>query len=289
MAVHKLVLFYRYTPIADPAAVRLWQRELCRRLGITGRIIISPQGINGNVGGQVSAIKQYVRISREYGPFADIDFSWTDGSGSEFPRLSVKVRDEVVTFGAAGEVKVDESGVVGGGRRLTPQQLHELVEARGDEVALFDGRNRFEAEIGRFRGAIVPGVDQTTDFIAALDSGAYDELKSRPVVTYCTGGIRCEVLSSLMLNRGFSEVYQLDGGIVGYGETFADRGLWEGSLYVFDDRTQIRFSADALTVGRCETCDSPTDTYRDCLADRCGGRALLCRACGSRPRCALHR
>lgn len=289
MAIHKLVHFYRFTPIADPAAVRLWQRELCQRLGITGRIIISAQGINGSVGGEVGAIKAYVRITREYAPFADADLSWSGASGTEFPRLSVKVRDEIVTFGAAGELKVDESGVIGGGQRLTPHQLHDLVAARGEEVVFVDGRNRFEAAIGRFRGAIVPNVDVTTDFIAELDSGAYDDLKSRPVVTYCTGGIRCEVLSSLMVNRGFAEVYQLDGGIAAYGEAFADTGLWEGSLYVFDDRIRVRFSADAITLGRCESCGSPSDTYRDCLAEQCKGRALLCPACAPWPRCARHR
>ena len=100
----------------------------------------------------------------------------------------------------------------------------------GDDVVFFDGRNGFEAQIGKFKDAVVPDVATTHDFIKELDSGKYDALKDKPVVTYCTGGIRCEVLSSLMVNRGFKEVYQLDGGIVRYGETFKDQGLWEGSL-----------------------------------------------------------
>ncbi|BDZ54581.1 hypothetical protein GCM10025870_16540 [Agromyces marinus] len=139
------------------------------------------------------------------------------------------MRDEIVSFGAPGEVRVDASGVVGGGARLSPDALHELVSERGDEVVFFDGRNAIEAAIGRFRGAIVPPTETTRDFVGLLDSGAYDHLKGRPVVTYCTGGIRCEVLSSLMASRGFGEVYQLEGGIVRYGERFGDSGLWEGS------------------------------------------------------------
>ena len=106
----------------------------------------------------------------------------------------------------------------------------------------FDGRNAFEAEIGRFKDAVVPDVATTRDFVAELDSGEYDHLKGKPVVTYCTGGIRCEVLSCLMTSRGFGEVYQLDGGIVRYGETFGDDGLWEGSLYVFDKRISLEFT-----------------------------------------------
>lgn len=289
MAVHKLLLFYRFTPIADPAAIRLWQRELCQRLGLRGRIIVSRHGINANLGGEVSAIKHYVRITREYPPFTAIDFTWSEGSGAEFPRLSVKVRDELVTFGADDELAVDTTGVVGGGQHLDPSQLHQLVGERGDEVVFFDGRNSFEAAIGRFKNAVVPSAATTKDLVAELESGKYDELKGRPVVTYCTGGIRCEVLSTLMINRGFSEVYQLEGGVLAYGEAFGDRGLWEGALYVFDDRVSISFSDDAATISACEVCGTATSDYRDCVAEQCKGRALLCPVCAAHPLCDLHR
>jgi UPF0176 protein len=289
MAVHKVALFYAFTPIPDPTAIRLWQRDLCERLGLRGRILISAQGINASVGGEVAQLKRYVRVTREYPAFSTIDVNWSSGSGADFPRLSVKVRDEIVTFQAANELKVDARGVVGGGKHLTPDEVHALVAERGDEVAFFDGRNRFEAEIGRFRNAIVPDVATTKDFVAELDSGRYDGLKSRPVVTYCTGGIRCEVLSALMINRGFTEVYQIEGGVARYGERFGDHGLWDGSLYVFDDRIKITFSVDARVIGTCEICEASTNDYRDCLADQCKGRALLCAACAAHPLCSLHR
>src|SRR5690606_37311617 len=117
----------------------------------------------------------------------------------DFPKPSVKVRDEIVSFGAPDELRVDDRGVVGGGIHLSPEALHELVETR-DDVVFFDGRNALEAEIGRFKNAIVPDTDTTRDFVRLLDSGAYDDLKGKTVVTYCTGGIRCEVLSSLMVS-----------------------------------------------------------------------------------------
>lgn len=287
--IPKLLLYYAFTPLADPEAVRLWQWELCIRLGLKGRIIVSRHGLNGTVGGDVAACKAYVRSTRAYGPFADLDVKWGDGTGSDLPRLSVKVREEIVTFGAADKLEVDSHGVVGGGRHLSPVEVHELVAERGDEVVFFDGRNSFEAAIGRFKGAVVPEIDTTKDFLAQLDSGRFDELKDRPVVTYCTGGVRCEVLSALMVNRGFSEVYQLDGGILRYGETFADGGLWEGSLYVFDNRLKIGFSDNPAVLGSCEMCDRATDLYRDCVAEQCKGRALLCDECASRPLCQAHR
>ncbi len=273
------MLFYGFTPVADPDAVRLWQRALCEKLGLTGRILISSDGINATIGGGLNAVKQYVKTTREYKGFHDIDVKWSDGSAADFPRLSVKVRDEIVSFGAPGELKVDENGVVGGGAPLDPAALHQLVAERGDDVVFFDGRNAFETQIGKFRNAVVPDVATTRDFVAELDSGKYDDLKNRPVVTYCTGGIRCEVLSSLMLNRGFEEVYQLDGGIVRYGETYKDEGLWEGSLYVFDRRMHVEFSDHAKTLGECVRCQAPTSKFENCSNQACRNLQLFCTGC----------
>ena len=282
MALHRIVLFYCFTPLADPEAVRLWQRTLCEGLGLTGRIIVSPDGINATVGGELGAVKRYLRATKEYPGFRGIDVKWSEGGPEDFPRLSVKVRPELVTFGAPEELVVDEGGVVGGGEKLTPGQLHELVDAgraAGREVVFFDGRNAFEAEIGRFKGAVVPDTATTHDFLAELDSGKYDALKDQPVVTYCTGGIRCEVLTAHMRQRGFREVYQLDGGIVRYGEQFGDAGLWEGSLYVFDRRMRLEFSPDAVTIGRCARCESPTSDFHNCGNPACRELTLYCSAC----------
>ncbi|MFT4471641.1 rhodanese-related sulfurtransferase [Arthrobacter sulfonylureivorans] len=286
MALNRIVLYYAFTPLPDPDAVRLWQRALCEKLGLRGRILISKDGINGTVGGELNAVKQYVKTTREYPAFRDLDVKWSDGGAADFPRLSVKVRDEIVSFGAPGELKVDQDGVVGGGKHLRPEELHQLIDAKkaaGDDVVFFDGRNAFEAQIGKFKDAIVPDVATTHDFIKELDSGKYDDLKERPVVTYCTGGIRCEVLSSLMVNRGFQEVYQLDGGIVRYGETFGDAGLWEGSLYVFDQRMHLEFTPDAKTIGACVRCQAPTSKFENCSNADCRQLTLYCSACAADP------
>jgi UPF0176 protein len=313
VAVPKILLFYLFTPLADPDAIRLWQRDLCESLGLKGRILISRDGINGTVGGELNAVKKYVRKTREYPAFKNIDFKWSEGSAaapragssldtgsgstgtgtgtSDFPRLVVKVRDEIVSFGAPGELRVDDHGVIGGGTKLTPEQLHELVENRenaGNPVTFFDGRNSFEAEIGRFADAVVPRVENTRDFVAELDRGTYDHLKNQPIVTYCTGGIRCEVLSSLMVNRGFTEVYQLDGGIVRYGETFGDTGLWQGSLYVFDERKSIEFSDSAAVIGHCYVCGDATSRMENCGDLACRTQLVVCDEHAAATACELH-
>lgn len=283
MAVPKILLYYAFRPLADPEAVRLWQRTLCESLDLTGRIIVSPHGINGTVGGDLPQVKRYLRATREY--FGDVDEKWGEGTGHDFPKLSVKVRPELVSFGAPEALRVDEHGVVGGGTRLSPEQLHELVAEK--EVVFFDGRNAVEAEIGRFTDAVVPPVETTRDFVAELDSGRYDHLKDQPVVTYCTGGIRCEVLSSLMVERGFREVYQLDGGILRYGERYGDAGLWQGSVYVFDGRRAVTFSEDAAVVSSCIRCGEPTARLENCADASCRTELVLC-AEHEGVRCAAH-
>lgn len=282
MAIHRIVLYYAFTPLNDPEAIRLWQRSLLEQWGLRGRIIISKDGINGTVGGEISAVKQYVKATREYPAFHKMDIKWSEGSAEDFPRISVKVRDEIVTFGAPGELKVDENGVVGGGTHLRPEELHELMEKKskeGTKVSFFDGRNAFEAQIGKFKDAIVPEVETTREFLDEIESGKYDHLKDQPVVTYCTGGIRCEVLSALMINRGFQEVYQMQGGIVRYGEKYGDKGLWEGSLYVFDKRMHMEFSDEAVTIGQCVGCAAPTNKFENCSDLSCRNLRLFCEDC----------
>src|SRR5438128_8913843 len=125
--MQKISLYYKFTPIADPDAVRLWQKTLCEKLGVKGRILISKHGINGTLGGDMAALKSYVKETKQFAGFKGTVFKWSDGTGQDFPKLAVRVRDEIVTFGAADEIEVDEKGIVGGGKHLKPKQVHELV------------------------------------------------------------------------------------------------------------------------------------------------------------------
>jgi UPF0176 protein len=281
MAIPKVILFYGFAPVADPEALRLWQYDLCELLELKGRIIISEHGINGTLGGDIDALKKYIRKTKAYPGFKKIDFKWSEGTGKDFPKLTVRVRDEVVSFGAPNELKVDENGIIGGGKHLSPTQVHELVESRGDDVVFFDGRNAYEARVGKFRNAIVPDVETTRDFVAEFESGKYDHLKDKPIVTYCTGGIRCEVLSAVMKNRGFEEVYQIEGGIVRYGEKYGDDGLWDGSLYIFDNRMSMDFSDHAKVLSGCDDCGAPSKDFYNRHEIQGRKLALLCPTCAA--------
>jgi UPF0176 protein len=265
----------------------LWQRELCQRLDLKGRIIISKHGINGTLGGDIEDLRQYKREMNISETFRGIMYKWSNGTGEEFPRLCVKVKRELVAFDCPDEIEVDENGVVGSGRHLKPEQLHRLVEERGD-VVFFDGRNSYEAKVGKFKEAIVPDTKTTRDFVAEIESDKYNDIKDKPVVTYCTGGVRCEVLSALMKKRGFKEVYQMDGGIVKYGEKYGDDGLWEGNLYIFDGRMNHKFSDNAKDIAECIHCQSKTSNYENCANKACNKLVLICDNCKKQPAKLFH-
>jgi UPF0176 protein len=280
--MQKIILYYKFFPITDPEAVKLWQQALCERLSLRGRIIIAAQGINGTLGGDIKDLKAYIKATKQYSALKGTVFKWSDGSREHFPRLSVKTRPELVAFNALDELRVDETGVIGGGVHLKPEAVHQLVTERGGDVVFFDGRNTHEATVGKFKNAIVPNVNTTHNFKQELDDPKYDAIKDKPIVTYCTGGVRCEVLSALMKNRGFKEVYQLDGGIVKYGEKYKDDGLWEGKLYVFDGRLVTQFSDKAKDIGHCIHCDAKTSNFENCANEVCNNLVLICVTCYSR-------
>ena len=279
MAEQKVILYYCFTPISDPTAMRFWQQTLCETLGLKGRIIISKQGINGTLGGDMDDLKKYVHKTKLYPGFKKTEFKWSGGTGNDFPRLQIRVRDELVAFGDPNIIEVDENGVVGGGVHLRPEEVDALVAERGDDVIFFDGRNAFEAKIGKFTNAIVPNTESSRDFVEEIESGKYDHIKDKPVITYCTGGIRCEILSSVMKKRGFKEVYQIKGGIVRYGKKYGDDSLWEGSLFTFDDRLAIDFSPKAKVIGECDSCKAPTKQFYNCRTATCHELVLLCDEC----------
>lgn len=280
--MEKIILYYKFTPVNDPETVMHWQKALAGSFNLRGRILISKHGINGTLGGEIEDLKKYVKAMNLHNAFKGIQYKWSEGRAADFPRLSVKVRKEIVTFGVPEEIQVGKTGIVGGGKHLKPEQLHELVKQRGDDVMFVDGRNAYEAAIGRFKNARVPDTRTTRDFIDEIEKPEYEELKDKPVVTYCTGGIRCEILSALMKNRGFKEVYQVEGGIAKYGEKFGDEGLWEGKMYVFDKRMKVAFSDKSKDIGECVQCGNKTSDYNNCTLKSCNKLILICEDCAKR-------
>ena len=269
--MNKIILYYKFVPIADPDMTMRWQRELCEKLDLKGRIIISEHGINGTLGGDIKNVKAYVKAMNLTSQFRRMQYKWSDGSADDFPKLSIKVRDELVTL--APNEKFD---VFSSTKGLKPKAWHEYLQKHPDAIVL-DARNDYESDIGAFTGknVIKPKINNFRNIKPELDKLP----KDKPVLTYCTGDIRCEYLSAYMKHKGFNEVYHLDGGIVKYGQEFGDEGYWNGKCYVFDKRMMLAFSDKSKDIGKCVHCGTKTSSHINCDNVACNRLVLACENC----------
>ena len=264
---HTVLLFYKYVEVPQPEIEREVQRELCNSLEIKGRILIGNEGINATVAGSEESCKSYLAYMNQHPLFSNIEYKIDTADSMPFPRLRVKTRPEIVTLG----VEVDPALTA---PRLTPEQFNTMLER--DDVILFDARNNYESAIGKFEGAITPDIKLFKDLPAQLEK--YSDLKNKTIVTYCTGGIRCEKASALMRSSGFQDVYQLDGGIIKYAQKYP-KGAFKGECFVFDERMSVAFSDDSEMLGSCHYCTEPTNTYINCGVASCNDMLLICASC----------
>lgn len=272
---HRVLLFYRYVHIAEPEKLCAEQRALCVDLGLTGRIIIAHEGINATVEGTSSAAKEYVRRLDLNPLLRGIPMKESVGTGAAFPKLSVKVRPELVS-GHLGVCDVDPNVVTG--VHLAPEELHQWF-AKGKEFYIVDMRNMYEHSVGKFDGSICPPLENFRDLPKIIKT--IKHLKDKTVLTVCTGGVRCEKASGYLISQGFTDVYQLDGGIVSYMEKYPNEHFL-GKLYVFDRRVLMGFYTDDpahQTIGVCLACGAKTEHFVNCSRDWCGKHFLFCDAC----------
>lgn len=264
---YTVLLYYKYILVPDPEAERAAQLALCRELGLKGRIIIGEEGINGTVAGTAEATQAYRQAMDQHPLFNSIAYKVDQSETLPFPRLRVRVRPEVVTL----ETQVDMANTA---PRLSPQEFDQMIQ--NPDVVLFDARNNYESAIGRFKNAITPDIALFKELPEALEQ--YSDLKDKTVITYCTGGIRCEKASALMRENGFTKVYQLDGGIINYAQNHPD-GAFEGDCFVFDDRMKVSFRPDAEQLGTCISCGYSTNDYYNCSYKPCNELILICSDC----------
>lgn len=272
---YQVLLYYKFVPIHGYALFAQHHFHLCRLLGLRGRILISPEGINGTVSGTVEQTECYITTLTMDPRFSDMVFK-TDGTdGHVFDKLFVRTKEELVTF-RAGE---SGSPLKQTGRYLSPEQWHEMMQR--DDVLILDGRTDYEYDLGHFRNAVRPPVKSFRDFPQWIRENLGDQ-KDKTILTYCTGGVRCEKLTAFMLSEGFTDVAQLDGGIVTYGKDEHVQGrLWDGLCYVFDQRISvpINHTEGAQPVSFCAHCGNPTIRYVNCANLDCHKQYFSCETC----------
>jgi UPF0176 protein len=274
---HQVLLYYRYVVLPDPADYVERHRALCEGLGLRGRILIGAEGINGTVSGTTAATDAYMDALHRDPLTRDIVFKIDPAERHVFPKLAVKLRKEIVSLGLPEGADIDPNELTG--ERLSPQDFHAVMQET--DVVLLDGRNRYESDLGRFKGALCPDVENFRDFPAWLHEHA-DELRGKRILTYCTGGIRCEKLSGYLRREGFGRVFQLEGGIVSYGKDPEVRGReFEGLCYVFDERVgvEVNHTETRRVVSRCRHCGVEEPRYGNCRLPECNEQIFVCPDC----------
>lgn len=268
----KILLYYKYVTIDNPPLIVAWQKRLCQGLALRGRILISTEGINGTVGGSQEATAEYKKQMLEHPLFTGIDFKEAEGDEHYFPKLRVALRKEIVTMG----IDPEELTVEHTGDHLKPQQVHELLANKPDNLVVMDTRNTYESRIGQFKDAVIPDIKNFREFPAYIDQHL-DELKDKEVLMYCTGGVRCERASAYLNKKNVAKkVYQIEGGIDRYIEQFPD-GFFRGKNYVFDGRVEVRANSDVLS--NCDLCPTACDNYTNCVNMRCNNHFIACEEC----------
>lgn len=272
-----VLLYYKYVEIKDPAQLMNEQRELCTKLGLKGRILIAEEGINGTVEGTKSNVEEYIRQTERDKRFVNINWKKSIGNGSAFKKLKVKVRPEIVTTGIPNKDFGPLQKITG--KHLSADKLKKWYE-EGKEFYVVDMRNDYEFEVGRFKNSIWPeGLGHFRDVPKAIKS--ISNLKNKTVVTVCTGGVRCETASGLLIKYGFKEVYQLENGIVTFMEKYPNT-YFEGKLLVFDQREIIGFNTDSPNhkiVGTCRICGKTSENLEDYFDGKKNSYGIICINC----------
>lgn len=268
----KILLFYKYVDVQDPQAVAKWQRSLCVKLGLRGRIILATEGINATLGGSDEATDAYIAEMNNHPLFKNIDFKTSPGDERYFPRLRVMVKKEIVILGIDPTVlKASEAAPY-----ITPQEAHELLKNKPENLVLLDTRNAYEVEIGTFENSISPNTQYFREFPAYIDNNL-EKFADKEVIMFCTGGIRCERASAYLQNKVVAKkVRHIQGGIHRYIEQFPD-GFFKGSNYVFDARVSHKVN-DAV-LGTCSLCPAPSDHHVNCRNAQCNNQFLSCLSC----------
>jgi UPF0176 protein len=267
-----VLAYYHFTPIANPQQEVAAHKEFFKRRQITSRIYISTQGINGQMSGIKEDAEAYMRWMHEKEEFKAMPFKIHIYHENVFPRQIVKVRNQLVALD-------EEVNLADGGTHVSPARWKELMESE-ERPLLLDVRNQYEWEVGRFEGSECPPCDtfrEFRDYAHNLKNKV--DPKKTPVMMCCTGGIRCELYSSLLRKEGFDEVYQLDGGIINYGLKQGSKH-WLGKLFVFDDRLTVPISDEpAPVIGTCHHCQVSIENYYNCANMDCNRLFLCCPDC----------
>lgn len=277
VAPYYVLSFYKFYKESQPQVFRDEHHLFCEQHHIKGRVYIAHEGINGTAAGTAEAVAAYQKFLHAKPQLKDMPFKIQEYTTMPFAKIKTKVRPYILNMGFKPGEDVDPSAKTG--RHVSPQEWKQILENQTDYI-LLDIRNNYESKIGHFKGAVCPDLEGFTDFPAWADSLA--EHKNKKILMYCTGGIRCEKFSALLLDKGFQDVNQLDGGILNYAhEVGADH--FEGKCFVFDDRLVVDLTdKKSKPIAHCLRCQQPEDLYVNCANMDCNKLFIVCDHCAQK-------
>lgn len=274
MTTYQTLLYYCYTDIADAAQFADNHLEFCNSLGLKGRIIVADEGLNGTISGTVEACKTYMDTLHADFRFAKTEFKIDDVEELSFLKMHCRYKAEIVHSGLRDPKIINPQ--IQTGTYLEPSEFAEMKDR--EDVVILDVRSNYEHNLGHFKNAIRLDIDNFRDFPSKINELA--KYKDKKVLTYCTGGIKCEKASALLLAEGFPEVYQLHGGIIKYGKEAAGKDF-DGKCYVFDNRVAVDVnSVNPSVISICRNCGKTSSKMINCANPECNEHFTQCDDCG---------
>lgn len=267
----RIISFYKYIILEKIENLQKDLLQFCLSNKLRGKIYLATEGISGAIFGEHDSVVKFENYLKTFSHFADIIFKEDETDIIAFEKMHVRIKDELVN----SKLKVDLTNT---GKRLTPEELLNFYESKKDFV-IIDARNSYESSIGHFKNAVQPKMISFREWEKIVENELHD-FKDKTIVTYCTGGIRCEKASAYLVEQGFNDVYQLDGGIISFIKKYPDT-VWEGGMFVFDNRKVVEPNTkDELKyTALCELCNSPTSYYINCHSLECDKLFVCCTTC----------
>ena len=265
--------FYKYTEIKNPFAFRDELYAKLQALGVLGRIYIACEGVNAQISVPAKSQDQFIELMSTIDPFQSVRLNWAvEDSSTSFFVLKIKVRDKIVADGIPFSVDIHQTAP-----HLSAREYNEM--AQKDDVIIIDMRNHYESEVGHFKGAIKPDVETFRESLPIVEDILQDH-EDKSVIMYCTGGIRCEKATAYFRQKGYDNLYQVEGGIIEYSRQAKNEGLenlFIGKNFVFDERLGERISNDI--IAKCHQCGKPADRHVNCANDACHILFIQCNDC----------
>lgn len=282
---YQVLLYYCYTPLENPEQFREEHHRLCLALDLRGRIIVAAEGLNGTVSGTAESCARYMAAVKADPRFAALEFKIDEVPAHTFQKLHVRVKPEIV-HSSLRHVRPHEKT----GQHLSPKEFKALKDR--DDVVVVDVRSDYEYNLGRFKNAVTLDMENFRDFPERVEK--LKEFKDKKILTYCTGGVKCEKASAFLLEQGFENVYQLHGGIIKYGIEVGGEDF-DGQCYVFDNRVAVDVNRiNPTVISRCQHCQQPSNRLVNCANPHCNAHLPLCESCGEQlqgacsTKCAEH-